>query len=60
MGYISPSGHTPESYSAMAVKLSYTTVITRSLQGDVRCVVNDGYIFSLDVLSWDTDLCLQL
>lgn len=32
MGHISPWGHTSKSYLAMAVKLSYTTVVTRSLR----------------------------
>lgn len=32
MGHISPWGHTSKSYLAMAVELSYTTVVTRSLR----------------------------
>lgn len=38
-------GSYPESYLAMAVKLSYTTLVTRSLQGNVNNVSN-GWIFS--------------
>lgn len=46
MEYNNPLGYTLVSYSAMVVKLSYTTVVTRSLQGDVRYIVSNGCTLS--------------